>query len=179
MLERYGVPTRPFRLARTVRGGAPPLALPFPLFVKPAFEGSGKGVSSKSVCHNRGELTTQVNYLSGNLPRAGAHRDLSPGREFTLRFSATEMRHGVCPLSACASTRCRPAPRRSTATKRSGSGTRPVIHSISSSAPRGFRVARHCGTRGRARRVPCPGLPRLVPHRSPLRSRPVARWSLS
>jgi len=83
ILERYGVPTAPFRLARTV-ADARSTRLPCPLFVKPAFEGSGKCVSSKSVCHNRGELTTQVGYLLATYREPVLIETYLPGREFTV-----------------------------------------------------------------------------------------------
>ena len=62
MLQLRGVPTAPFLLARTV-ADARNCTLPFPLFAKPAFEGSGKGVSVKSLCATRKELVRQVDYL--------------------------------------------------------------------------------------------------------------------
>jgi D-alanine-D-alanine ligase len=83
MLERYGVPTAAFRLARTV-ADARATRLPFPLFVKPAFEGSGKGVSSRSLCHNRGELTTQVEYLLATYREPVLIETYLAGREFTV-----------------------------------------------------------------------------------------------
>jgi D-alanine-D-alanine ligase len=52
--------------------------------VKPAFEGSGKGVSSRSVCHNRGELTTQVEYLLATYREPVLIETYLPGREFTV-----------------------------------------------------------------------------------------------
>ena len=44
ILSYRGVPTAPFVLA--LGGRCPAGQLPFPLFVKPAFEGSGKGITS-------------------------------------------------------------------------------------------------------------------------------------
>ncbi|HEU5171768.1 MAG TPA: hypothetical protein VFU46_14565 [Gemmatimonadales bacterium] len=83
ILERNGVATAPFRLARTV-AEARATRLPFPLFVKPAFEGSGKGVTSKSVCHTRAELTRQVEYLLATYREPVLIETYLPGREFTV-----------------------------------------------------------------------------------------------
>jgi D-alanine-D-alanine ligase len=62
ILEHRGVPTAPFVLARSP-DDARHVTLPFPLFVKPAFEGSGKGVTVKSLCRNRSQLVRQVSHL--------------------------------------------------------------------------------------------------------------------
>ena len=59
VLTYHGVPTAPFVLAKSP-DDARNVQLPFPLFVKPAFEGSGKGVSIRSVCKNRTQLVRQV-----------------------------------------------------------------------------------------------------------------------
>jgi D-alanine-D-alanine ligase len=83
ILERNGVPTAAFRLARSV-ADARATRLPFPLFVKPAFEGSGKGVTSKSVCRNRPELVAQVEYLLATYREPVLMETYLPGREFTV-----------------------------------------------------------------------------------------------
>ena len=59
IMAQHGVPTAPFVLARS-RDDARNVSLPFPLFAKPAFEGSGKGVSVRSLCHNRADLVAQT-----------------------------------------------------------------------------------------------------------------------
>src|SRR6266436_6886900 len=48
VMSYHGVPTAPFVLAKSP-ADARNVQLPFPLFVKPAFEGSGKGVSVRSL----------------------------------------------------------------------------------------------------------------------------------
>ena len=83
ILERNGVPTAAFRLARSV-ADARATRLPFPLFVKPAFEGSGKGVTSKSLCRNRPELVAQVEYLLATYREPVLMETYLPGREFTV-----------------------------------------------------------------------------------------------
>jgi len=58
--------------------------LPFPLFIKPAFEGSGKGVSVKSLCHNRKELLKHFEYLMATYHEPVLAETYLPGAEFTV-----------------------------------------------------------------------------------------------
>ena len=58
--------------------------LPFPLFVKPAFEGSGKGVSVRSVCRNRSQLVRQVSKLLATYAEPVLIETYLPGPEFTV-----------------------------------------------------------------------------------------------
>lgn len=82
-MQLRGVPTAPFILARTV-ADARNCTLPFPLFVKPAFEGSGKGVSVKSLCKDRRELLKQVDYLLSTYSEPVLVETYLPGSEFTV-----------------------------------------------------------------------------------------------
>ncbi len=83
MLALRGVPTAPFLMARTV-ADARNCSLPFPLFAKPAFEGSGKGVSVKSLCTTRKELVKQVDYLLSTYREPVLVETYLPGAEFTV-----------------------------------------------------------------------------------------------
>ena len=83
VLQHHGVPTAPFLLARNV-ADARACTLPFPLFAKPAFEGSGKGVSVKSLCQNRKQLVTQVGYLLTTYNEPVLIEAFLPGSEFTV-----------------------------------------------------------------------------------------------
>jgi D-alanine-D-alanine ligase len=58
--------------------------LPFPLFVKPCFEGSGKGVTSKSLCKNRSQLVRQVSKLLATYAEPVLIETYLPGHEFTV-----------------------------------------------------------------------------------------------
>jgi D-alanine-D-alanine ligase len=82
-MQLRGVPTAPFVLARAV-ADARNCTLPFPLFVKPAFEGSGKGVSVKSLCKDRRELLKQVDYLLSTYSEPVLIETYLPGSEFTV-----------------------------------------------------------------------------------------------
>ncbi len=83
VLRQHGVPTAPFVVART-RDDARNVALPFPLFAKPCFEGSGKGVSVKSICHNRAELVARVGDLLETYRQPVLIETWLPGAEFTV-----------------------------------------------------------------------------------------------
>jgi D-alanine-D-alanine ligase len=82
-LQLRGVPTAPFVVARTV-ADARACSLPFPLFVKPACEGSGKGVSTRSLCTGRRELVKQVDYLLTTYREPVLIETYLPGAEFTV-----------------------------------------------------------------------------------------------
>ena len=83
ILAQHGVPTAPFVMARS-RDDARNVALPFPLFAKPTFEGSGKGVSVRSLCHNRAELVAQTEYLLETYRQPVLIESWLPGTEFTV-----------------------------------------------------------------------------------------------
>lgn len=83
ILAARGVPTAPFILAHS-RADARNAALPFPLFAKPAFEGSGKGVTTRSLCHHRAELVAQVGDLLDTYRQPVLIETWLPGAEFTV-----------------------------------------------------------------------------------------------
>jgi D-alanine-D-alanine ligase len=83
VLAYRGVPTAPFMLARSP-ADARRCELPFPLFVKPCFEGSGKGVTAKSVCRNRSQLVRQVSKLLATYAEPVLIETYLPGHEFTV-----------------------------------------------------------------------------------------------
>ena len=62
IMAYHGVPTAPFVVANT-RADARNVNLPFPLFAKPALEGSGKGITEKSLCTSRAKLVQEVGDL--------------------------------------------------------------------------------------------------------------------
>jgi len=56
----------------------------FPLFVKPSREGTGMGVSSKSVVHNEKELREQVDFITGKYHQTALVEEFIEGREVTV-----------------------------------------------------------------------------------------------
>ncbi|MBI4788281.1 MAG: hypothetical protein HY782_14715 [Chloroflexi bacterium] len=79
----HGLPTPLFQTFVT---GNEPLdaRLKFPLFAKPSREGSGIGVSAKSVCRNLRELREQVQFLIQEYRQPALVEEYIEGREFTL-----------------------------------------------------------------------------------------------
>ncbi len=64
ILAYYDLPTPAFQEFVTADDPIEPrLAQRFPLFAKPNSEGTGKGISDKSILHNESELRAQVAYL--------------------------------------------------------------------------------------------------------------------
>ena len=116
LLEAYGIPavfSDPLTLAltldkawtkRIVRGAGVPTAdfavverpsdiasvdLPFPLFLKPVAEGSGKGVSERSRVANAAELRGVASELLGRFRQPVLVETYLSGREFTVGITGT------------------------------------------------------------------------------------------
>ena len=83
IMAYYGVPTAPFVVANT-RADARNVNLPFPLFAKPAMEGSGKGITEKSLCTNRAKLVQEVGDLLDTYQEPVLIESWLPGQEFTV-----------------------------------------------------------------------------------------------
>jgi D-alanine-D-alanine ligase len=83
LLLQHGVPTARFVVARS-KDDARNTTLPFPLFAKPCFEGSGKGVGVKSLCHNRAELVARVDDLISTYRQPVLIESYLSGPEFTV-----------------------------------------------------------------------------------------------
>jgi D-alanine-D-alanine ligase len=58
--------------------------LNFPLFVKPAREGTGMGVDLKAIVHNETELRERVKWVIDNYNQPALVETFLPGREFTV-----------------------------------------------------------------------------------------------
>ncbi len=82
VLSFHGLPTPKFQ---TFVAGDEPLdpRLEFPLFVKPSREGSGIGITAKSVCHNARELREQVRTILRDYREAALVEEYIEGREIT------------------------------------------------------------------------------------------------
>lgn len=83
IMAYHGVPTAPFVVANT-RADARNVNLPFPLFAKPAMEGSGKGITEKSLCTNRAKLVQEVGDLLDTYQEPVLIESWLPGQEFTV-----------------------------------------------------------------------------------------------
>ena len=58
--------------------------LKFPLFVKPAREGTGMGVDTKAIVKNEKELRERTSYIINTYQQPALVEDFLPGREFTV-----------------------------------------------------------------------------------------------
>jgi D-alanine-D-alanine ligase len=88
IVRNAGVPTpdfatieRPADIAR--------IMLPFPLFLKPVAEGSGKGVSARSKVNNAAELKSVATELLARFRQPVLVETYLPGREFTVGIIGT------------------------------------------------------------------------------------------
>jgi len=80
-----GLPTANF-LEATRLADLEQIQFDFPMFVKPAREGSGMGISSKSLVHNRAELSSTVSSMIRTYHQPVLVEEFLPGREFTVGF---------------------------------------------------------------------------------------------
>jgi D-alanine-D-alanine ligase len=87
MAKAHGIATAPWAVATT--GNRQPTTLRYPLFVKPAAEGSSMGVTSKSLCKTEPELNDAV-------ARVGVYgpaliEEYLPGNEYTVGIVGGEV----------------------------------------------------------------------------------------
>jgi D-alanine-D-alanine ligase len=87
MAKAHGIATAPWVVAAT--GNRQPTTLRYPLFVKPAAEGSSMGVTAKSLCKNEPELNDAV-------ARVGVYgpaliEEYLPGNEYTVGIVGGEV----------------------------------------------------------------------------------------
>jgi len=65
--------------------------LKYPLFVKPASEGSSIGINAEAVVHDEEELRTQVSYILGTVNSLALVEEYISGREFTIGILGDEV----------------------------------------------------------------------------------------
>ena len=83
ILAYRGVPTAPFACVETA-ADVERLRLPFPVFVKPVAEGSGKGVFSNNLCETAAQLRERVRFLLDRYTEPVLVETYLPGPEFTV-----------------------------------------------------------------------------------------------
>ena len=64
--------------------------LPFPLFLKPLYEGASKGIDENAIIHTRKELEKRVKWLWSTYKQPALLEKYLPGREFTVGVLGTE-----------------------------------------------------------------------------------------
>jgi len=83
ILAYRGVPTAPFRVIERI-DDLERLPLPFPLFVKPVAEGSGKGIFVNNLCETSAQLAERVPFLLERYAQPVLIETYLPGPEFTV-----------------------------------------------------------------------------------------------
>ncbi|HEX7122932.1 MAG TPA: hypothetical protein VF178_11220 [Gemmatimonadaceae bacterium] len=83
ILVARGVPTAPFALIARPEDVAT-VSLPFPLFVKPVAEGSGKGITVNNLCESSRALYERALLLLEEYRQPVLVETYLPGREFTV-----------------------------------------------------------------------------------------------
>lgn len=83
-----GVPTPDFAVIEKI-ADVGKIKLPYPLFLKPVAEGSGKGVNAKSRVANLNELTGVATDLLARFAQPVLVETFLPGREFTVGIIGT------------------------------------------------------------------------------------------
>jgi D-alanine-D-alanine ligase len=84
VVEAAGVPVSPGIIAVTVRDIDNASSLTYPLFVKPVAEGTGKGITTRSVVNDSDSLVTLVTELLEKYNQPVLIEEYLPGREFTV-----------------------------------------------------------------------------------------------
>jgi D-alanine-D-alanine ligase len=88
VLRDCGVPTAPFAVIEKP-DELSAIDLPFPLFLKPVAEGSGKGIGVRSKVHDRNELARTGADLLRRFAQPVLVETFLPGREFTVGITGT------------------------------------------------------------------------------------------
>jgi D-alanine-D-alanine ligase len=94
VLQFYSIPTPAFQTFITGNEQIDP-RLNFPLFAKPALEGSGIGIMAKSICRTPRELREQVRYLLRAYKEPVLVEEYIEGREITTGLLGNIMPRGA------------------------------------------------------------------------------------
>lgn len=84
VIEAAGVPVCPGLLISSMNDIKHANKLEYPLFAKPVAEGTGKGITEKSIINNESELTEVCSYLLSEYSQPVLVEEYLPGREFTV-----------------------------------------------------------------------------------------------
>lgn len=82
IVRDHGIATAPFAVIETVHGKLP--EIPFPAFVKPVAEGTGKGCANASRVTNMDELLHTAGHIITTFHQPAIVEAYLPGREFTV-----------------------------------------------------------------------------------------------
>lgn len=88
VIQGHGIPTAAFTLIRDLED-INSVNLQYPLFIKPLAEGTGKGISGKSLVKNPSELFSHASELLHRYAQPVLVEEFLPGREFTVGITGT------------------------------------------------------------------------------------------
>ncbi|MGB8359595.1 MAG: hypothetical protein WCD55_13375 [Bacteroidales bacterium] len=91
VVEAAGVPVSPGIIAAKASDIENASSLSYPLFVKPVAEGTGKGITTRSVVHDHDSLVTLVTDLLEKYNQAVLIEEYLPGREFTVGVTGNDI----------------------------------------------------------------------------------------
>ena len=97
ILSYYDIPTAPFFIASEI-DQIKNLKLTFPLFVKPVWEGSSKGIFTSSFVNNKKELSEQVERIIAEYSQPALIEEFLSGREFTVAILGNGDEAQVLPI---------------------------------------------------------------------------------
>jgi D-alanine-D-alanine ligase len=98
ILAYHGVPTAPFRVVDRIEAVAGVESLRYPLFVKPLYEGSSKGITERNLCRTPAETDEQVRFLLERYAEPVLVEEYLPGDEFTCAILGNGDGAQVLPL---------------------------------------------------------------------------------
>ncbi len=91
VVEAAGVPVSPGIIVAKARDIDNASSLSYPLFVKPVAEGTGKGITTRSVVHDHDSLVTLVTELLEKYHQPVLIEEYLPGREFTVGVTGNDI----------------------------------------------------------------------------------------
>jgi D-alanine-D-alanine ligase len=83
IVSAAGIPVSPGMLISSVND-IDKCNLQYPLFIKPVSEGTGKGITEKSLVNSKSDLKQMVDYLLNRFSQPALVEEYLPGREFTV-----------------------------------------------------------------------------------------------
>lgn len=88
IIRGHGIPTAHFYLVKDKKD-LELIKAEFPLFIKPVAEGTGKGISDKSLINSKKELSENISELLEKYKQPVLVEEYLPGREFTVGILGT------------------------------------------------------------------------------------------
>ncbi len=88
VVSSRGIPTAPFAVVESMQD-ASQIDLPFPVFVKPLAEGTGKGISNKSMVHDMKAMQQICGEIIHRFSQPALVESYLPGRDLTVGILGT------------------------------------------------------------------------------------------